>query len=495
MFKKSIGTMGITMISRVLGLLRGTLIAYFFGSSGLTDAYYTAFKISNFFRQLLGEGALGNTFIPLYHQKKKEEGDESSKKYIFTVLNMVFIFSFFISILMILFSNYIVNFIVVGFNEEMKILSSNLLKIMSFYFLFISMAGMLSSILNTFGSFMIPASTAIFFNLSIIASAIFLTKYFSISALAYGVLFGGVLQFIVVLLPFLKIMKTYFLTLNFKDKYIKLLGVRLVPMLVGVFARQINSITDQFFASFLVAGSITALENATRIYLLPVGVFGVTLSNIVFPNLSKAAANKDKKTINKNLITALNFLNFLVIPSLIVLTFYSADVIRIIFSYGKFSEKAVQITAQALLFYSLGLLFYVGVQLISKAYYAVGDNRRPARYSICAIIINIILNAILVKTMAHKGLALATSISSGVNFSFLLYAYNKRYVKLNFKSLIKMGIKIFISSFIALLISNQVPDLYFNERLNILIRLFVFAFVYLIQWGYFIYVKREKVFY
>lgn len=488
MFRKSIGTMTITMISRVLGLLRGTLIAYFFGSSGLTDAYYTAFKISNFFRQLLGEGALGNTFIPLYHQKKKEEGEESSKKYIFTVLNMVFIFSLLVSVLMILFSSYIIDSIVVGFSEEMKNLASQLLKLMSFYFLFISMAGMLSSILNTFGYFAIPASTAIFFNLSIILSAVFLTKYFSISALAYGVLIGGVLQFIVVLIPFLKIMKSYSLNLNFKDKYTKLLGLRLIPMLVGVFARQVNTITDQFFASFLVTGSITALENASRIYLLPVGVFGVTLSNIVFPNLSKAAANKDTKAIGKHLITALNFLNFLVIPSLIVLTFYSTAVIRLIFSYGKFSESAVVITSEALLFYSLGLIFYVGVQLVSKAYYAVGDNRRPARYSICAIVVNIVLNAILVKYMQHKGLALSTSIASGVNFLSLLYAYNKRYVKLNLNSLLKMIIKISISSFIALALSYKIET-------NIIIKLLVFALVYLIQWTYFIYKYKEKVFY
>jgi len=467
-----LNTMIITMISRVLGLFRGTLVAYFFGASVLTDAYYSAFKISNFFRQLLGEGALGNTFIPLYHKKKKEEGEERSREYIFSVLNITFLFSFVISVLMIIFSSYIIDFIVVGFSEELKMVASRLLKIMSFYFLFISLSGMMGSILNNFGYFAIPASTSIFFNLSIIFSAMWLTKYFDIDALAYGVLIGGILQFLVVFFPFLKLLKTYSLKIDFKDVYLKLLGIKLIPMLIGVFARQINTIVDQFFASFLVAGSITALENASRVYLLPVGVFGVTISNVLFPSISKAAANNDKEGTNRSLVSALNF---------------SKDVIRLIFSYGKFNEEAVKITAECLLYYSLGLLFYVGVQLVSKAYYAMGDNKRPAKFSITAIVMNIVLNYLFIKNFQHKGLALATSISSGANFFLLLIIYVKNYVKLDLKNLIFTTIKITISSIIA-----TGAAYYIN---NVILKLVIFSAVFLLQWAYPIYKYRERVFY
>ena len=487
MLKKSINTMIITMISRVLGLFRGTLIAYFFGASVLTDAYYSAFKISNFFRQLLGEGALGNTFIPLYHKKKKEEGEERSREYIFSVLNITFLFSLLVSILMIIFSSYIIDFIVVGFSDELKIVASRLLKIMSFYFLFISLSGMMGSILNNFGYFAIPASTSIFFNLSIISSAVWLTKYFDIDALAYGVLIGGILQFLVVFFPFLKLLKTYSLKIDFKDIYLKFLGIKLIPMLVGVFARQVNTIVDQFFASFLVAGSITALENASRIYLLPVGVFGVTISNVLFPSISRAAANGDKEDTNRRIVSALNFLNFLTIPSLFVLTFFSKDIIRLIFSYGKFNEEAVKITSECLFYYSLGLLFYVGVQLVSKGYYAMGDNKRPAKFSIIAIIMNIVLNYLLIKNFQHKGLALATSISSGVNFFLLLFIYIKNYVKLDLKNIILTSIKICMSSIIA-----TCAAYYIN---NAILKLVVFSAVFLLQWAYPIFKYRERVFY
>lgn len=487
MLKKSINTMMITMISRILGLLRGTLIAYFFGSSGLTDAYYSAFKISNFFRQLLGEGALGNTFIPLYHKKKQDEGEEKSKEYIFTVLNITFLFSLFVSVFMIIFSRYIIKSIVVGFDEEMILLASKLLRQMSFYFVFISLSGMIGSILNNFGYFAIPASTAIFFNLSIIFSAIFLTKYFDIEALAYGVLFGGFLQFIVVFVPFVKIIKKYIFKINFQDTYLKMLMKQLLPMLVGVFARQVNSIVDQFFASFLALGSITALENASRIYLLPVGVFGVTISNVVFPSLSKSASEGNKSEISKSITHSFNLLSFLTIPSLFVLIFYAKDIIKLIFSYGKFNENAVNVTSEALIYYSLGLIFYVGVQLISKAYYAMGDSKRPAKYSIIAIILNIVLNVLLIKYMKHKGLALATAVSAALNFFLLLIFFIKYYVKLNLENITFMILKILVKTIIAIYISS-----FFK---NIFISLFVFSVIYLLLWSYSIYKYKHRMFY
>ncbi len=258
-------------------------------------------------------------------------------------------------------------------------------------------------------------------------------------------------------------------------------------MLVGVFARQVNTIVDQFFASFLVAGSITALENASRIYLLPVGVFGVTISNVLFPSISRAAANGDKEDTNRRIVSALNFLNFLTIPSLFVLTFFSKDVIRLIFSYGKFNEEAVKITSECLFYYSLGLLFYVGVQLVSKGYYAMGDNKRPAKFSIIAIIMNIVLNYLLIKNFQHKGLALATSISSGVNFFLLLFIYIKNYVKLDLKNIILTSIKITISSIIA-----TCAAYYIN---NVILKLVVFSAIFLLQWAYPIFKYRERVFY
>jgi len=486
MFRSGLLVMIITMVSRVLGLVRATIIAYYFGASGATDAYFSAFKISNFFRQLLGEGALGSSFIPLYNEKIETEGEEKGKEFIYSILNLIFIFSTLITLLMIIFSQDIINLIVNGFPTETKILASQLLKIMSVYFIFISLSGMICAMLNNFKQFAIPASTSIFFNLAIILASMGFSKTFGISALAYGVVLGGAFQLLIVLPSFFKIVKGYSFKINWKDPYLKKIFILMCPMLVGIVARQVNTIVDQVFASYLQEGGVTALENATRLYLLPVGVFGVSISTVIFPVLSKAVAKNDLKTAENNIVKGLNILLFLIIPSIAVLTFYSADVIRLTLSYGKFGEDAVKVTSEALLYYSLGLYFYTAIYLMTRAFYSVKNSSYPVRFSIVSIIINIVLNFALIKPMAYRGLALSTSIASGVNFILLVYIFRKKYMKFPLKRSVIFFGKVMLTTAIALGASYYVH--------NTVIKLLVFSAVYMIFWAKSLIKNKMEVF-
>lgn len=486
MFRSGLLVMIITMVSRVLGLVRATIIAYYFGASGATDAYFSAFKISNFFRQLLGEGALGSSFIPLYNEKIEIEGEEKGKEFIYSILNLIFVFSTIVTLLMIIFSQNIINLIVNGFPTETKILASQLLKIMSVYFIFISLSGMICAMLNNFKQFAIPASTSIFFNLAIILASMGFSKTFGISALAYGVVLGGAFQLLIVLPSFFKIVKGYSFKINWKDPYLKKIFILMCPMLVGIVARQVNTIVDQVFASYLQEGGVTALENATRLYLLPVGVFGVSISTVIFPVLSKAVAKNDLKTAENNIVKGLNILLFLIIPSTAVLTFYSTDVIRLTLSYGKFGEEAVKVTSEALLYYSLGLYFYTAIYLMTRAFYSVKNSSYPVRFSIVSIIINIVLNFALIKPMAYRGLALSTSIASGVNFVLLVYVFRKKYMEFPLKrSLIFFG-KVMLTTAAALGASYYVH--------NTIIKLVVFSAVYMVFWAKSLIKNKMEVF-
>lgn len=486
MFRNGIGMMFIILLSRLLGFVRAFAIAYYFGATNVTDAYYSAFKISNFFRQLLGEGALGNAFIPLYNDKVKESGEEEGKEFIFSVLNIVFIFSTLISLLTMMFSEQIINYTVQGFNQETKALATMLLKIMSTYFIFISLSGMIGAVLNNFKKFMIFASTGIFFNLAIIGSAYMSAKVYGIKALGYGVVAAGFLQFIVLIPSFFQIVKKYSFKINWKDPYLKRIGFMILPMLVGIFAMQVNTVVDQYFASYLEGGGVSALENATRIYNLPIGVFGITISTIIFPILAKAISNKQFDIVSINISKGLNMLIFLVLPSMAILTVYSEEIIRLTLSYGKFDEKSVIITSQCLFYYSIGLFCYTAVHLITRGFYGMKDSKTPVKFSVMAILINICLNKLLIGSMSYRGLALATSIASTANFSCLLYVFNKKYCKINFNAIVKFLIKTVVIVIISVLISHHVH--------NMIMRLVTFSVIYILCWSYSIYKKRMGIF-
>lgn len=474
MFRSGLLVMIITMISRVLGLVRAGIIAYYFGASAMTDAFFSAFKISNFFRQLLGEGALGSSFIPLYNERVEIEGEEKSKQFIFSIINLLFVFSSIITILMIVFSDQIILGIVSGFPEETKIIASRLLKIMSVYFVFISLSGMICAILNNFKQFAVPASTSIFFNLAIILFSMYFGKSYGIDALAYGVVVGGLLQFLVVLPAFFKIVKGYSFKIDWKDPYLKRIFLMICPMLIGIVARQVNTIVDQMFASYLAEGGVSALENATRLYLLPVGVFGVSISTVIFPALSKAMSKNNLEAATDNIVKGLNILLFFIVPSMAVLTFYAPEVIRLTLSYGQFGEEAVRVTSQALIYYSLGLYFYTAIYLMTRAFYSVKNSTYPVKFSIISIVVNIVLNFLLINSMEYRGLALSTSIASGVNFLLLLTVFRRKYINFSLKKTYIFFIKVFITTIIAMLVSFKIE--------NTILKLSIFSMVYMIFW-------------
>lgn len=493
MFKSSVMVMIINMLSRVLGLVREMLIASFFGATGMTDAYFGAFKVSNFFTQLLGEGALGSVFIPLYNEKRELEGKEKANDLIFSVLNLVFVFSTTVSILMILFSKYML-IIFVGFKDAARFEAADkLLKIMAFYFLFISLSGIVSAVLNNFKKFLISTSTALVFNITIISGVLLFGKKYGIYGLGFSVLLSGLFQLLMQLPEFFMIVKKYKLVFDIKDKYIREMFLLMIPTLIGIFGYQINEMVDTRFAAMLDAGTVSALSYASRLYLLPIGVFAISLSVVIFPSLSKAAVKKEYGIVKNQIERGMNMLAFFVIPSQIALMFYSKEIIALIYERGTFNSQSVLITSQALTFYSLGLLFYSTIHLLTRSHYVFKDRKRPVMSSFVGIGTNIVLDIILYKHYKHMGLTFATSTAAMVNYIILLYSLNKNYIKINFKKYIKFILITLIFSALAYLISTYVPEIG-NFRLDIVIKLIVFALLYLLFWSRSIIRKKINMF-
>lgn len=475
MFKSGIFLAIITMLSRIMGLVRNTVSAKYFGASYQNDAFNSSFRIANLFRQLLGEGALGNTFIPIYNKKEKELGKEEARKLIFSVLNLLCLFLIILTIITIIFSNQIMTAIAKGFDDRTNILSGELLRIMAIYILFIGMSGMIGSVLNNFKQFIIPASTSLYFNFAMIFAAVVYKDKFGIYPVAWAVTIGGLLQLLVVLPSFFKTFGKYSFIIERHDPYLKEIFVMLLPMLLGVFGWQINVIVGQMFSSFLPAGGLTALSYANNLYLLPLGVFGTTISTIIFPTMSKATAKGDIESVTKSVNGGLKLVALLVIPSTIAFTIFANDIVKVVYGYGKFDASAVKVTAECLFFYSIGLYFNNGMQILTRIFYSNKNTKDPVKFSLISIGINILINVLLMHSMKHKGLALASSITLGINFLQLYITAQKKYVKFNNKEVIGYILKTLITS----LIAAGIGLLFANS----FVRIGVFALVYIALWA------------
>lgn len=481
MFKSSFIVMVINMLSRILGLVREMIIGSVFGASGMTDAYVSATKIPNFFTTLFGEGSLGTVFIPIYNRGLEEKGKEKTDEFVFSILNLIIAFTSTMSVIMILFSKQILK-ITTGFADPERFEAANgLLKIVAFYFLFIALSGVVSSLLNNYKKFAVAASMGIVFNLVIIVGTLLLKNKMGIYGLGVAYLLSGVFQLLMMLPQFFQIMKTYKFVFNLKDPYVKEMFVLMVPTLIGIFGYQINEIVDNRFATMLPAGTASALNYASRLYLLPIGVFAISLSVVIFPTLSRAVVKNKRKKVRKVVQEGLAMLAFLIVPSSVILFGYAREVVTLVYKRGHFSNKAVTLTSETLQFYALGLLFFSTIHLLTRSHYVYKDRKLPVISSFIGIFTNILLDFLLYKQYRHVGLTFATSFAAMINFLILFVSLQRRYVRINVLKYIAILVISLGGSLLSFTISKLVK-VSFLGSLSIVVNLLVFLIIYLLIW-------------
>jgi len=473
--------MVINMLSRILGLVREMIIGSVFGASGMTDAYVSATKIPNFFTTLFGEGSLGTVFIPIYNRGLEEKGKEKTDEFVFSLLNLIIAFTSTMSVIMILFSKQILK-ITTGFADPERFEAANgLLKIVAFYFLFIALSGVVSSLLNNYKKFAVAASMGIVFNLVIIVGTLLLKNKMGIYGLGVAYLLSGVFQLLMMLPQFFQIMKTYKFIFNLKDPYVKEMFVLMVPTLIGIFGYQINEIVDNRFATMLPAGTASALNYASRLYLLPIGVFAISLSVVIFPTLSRAVVKNKRKKVRKVVQEGLAMLAFLIVPSSVILFGYAREIVTLVYKRGHFSNKAVTLTSETLQFYALGLLFFSTIHLLTRSHYVYKDRKLPVISSFIGIFTNILLDFLLYKQYRHVGLTFATSFAAMINFLILFVSLQRRYVRINVLKYIAILVISLGGSLLSFTISKLVK-VSFLGSLSIVVNLLVFLIIYLLIW-------------
>lgn len=416
-----------TLLSRVLGLVRDILVASYFGARA--DAFFVAFKIPNFFRRLFAEGAFSVAFVPVLSEYKIQKDHRDVKALVQAVSGALLGILGPFTVLAVAAAPILTWVFAPGFySEPAKFeLTSELLRITFPYLLLISLTAFYGSVLNTYGQFAIPAVTPVLLNLCLILATWFFTPWFEepLMALAWGVLLAGVTQ-LAFQLPF--VMKLGLLALpkpGFADAGVRRILKLMVPALFGVSVSQINLLLDVLLASFLESGSVSWLYYSDRLAQLPLGVFAIAIAVVILPNLSQKHAADDGQRFASMLDWGVRMVLLIGLPSALALLVLAEPLMATIFYRGEITEYDVTKMAMSLRAYGAGLLAFMLIKVLAPGYFARQDTKTPVKIGIQAMVLNMVLNLPLVLALAHVGLALATTISAYFNAFMLFWGLRK----------------------------------------------------------------------
>jgi putative peptidoglycan lipid II flippase len=419
-----------TSISRVFGFIRDMVTAHMFGAGAAFDAFSVAFKIPNFMRRLFAEGSFSQAFVPVLSEYQKQKNHEEVRQFVNAMAGTLGFVLLCVTILGVLGAPYIVRVFAPGFEAEGPRfdLAVTMLRITFPYLMLISLTAFSGAILNTYNRFWVAAFTPIFLNLSMIGAAIWLAPHLAspIIALAWGVFIAGVVQ-LVFQWPFLKNMRLHPRPqIRFKDSGVRKVLKLMVPALFGVSVSQINLLLDTLFASFLMVGSVSWLYYSDRLMEFPLGVFGVAISTVILPNLSRHHASQSQQEFSLTLDWALRVVLLIGLPAAVVLAVMAGPLLSTLFQYGKFDSHSVLMASQSLMMFAIGIAPFMLIKILASGFYAKQDMRTPVRIGIMAMVSNMVLNVILIWPLKHAGIALATSLAAVLNMAFLYYFLRKK---------------------------------------------------------------------
>jgi putative peptidoglycan lipid II flippase len=417
----------LTMVSRVLGFVRDTIIARTFGAGVASDAFVVAFKLPNLLRRIFAEGAFSQAFVPILAEYKMQQGEEATRTFIAYVSGLLTLVLALVTAIGVLAAPWIVWATAPGFADEAERfeLTVDLLRVTFPYILLISLSSLAGAILNTWNRFSVPAFVPTLLNVSMIVFALFLTPYFDppIMALGWAVLAGGLAQLLWQLPHLKKIGMLVLPRLSFGDLGVWRVLKQMGPAIFGVSVSQISLIINTIFASFLVAGSVSWMYYADRLMELPSGVLGVALGTILLPALSKTYASKNRDEYRRLLDWGLRLCFLLVLPCTLALAILAEPLVVSLFQYGKFTANDSLMTQQALMAYAVGLLALILVKILAPGFYAQQNIKTPVRIAVISLLATQAMNALFVfgLEMAHVGLALAISLAACLNAGLLYW--------------------------------------------------------------------------
>ncbi len=415
-----------TMLSRVLGYVRDVVVAILVGAGAGpgADAFFVAFKIPNFLRRLFAEGAFAQAFVPViseYRTRRDHPQVRALASYVSGTLAVVLLV---VTLVGVLAAPVLIAIFAPGFflNDQPKYdMAVGMLRITFPYLLFVSLTAFAGGVLNTYERFGVPAFTPVLLNLSIIAGAILIAPQLQqpVFGLAWGVFIGGVVQ-LLFQVPFLiRIRMLVWPRPRPSDEGVRRILRLMLPAIFGVSVAQINLLLDTLLASFLITGSISWLYYSDRIVEFPLGVFAIAIATVILPTLSRRHAGEEPEAFSQTLDWALRWVLVIGTPAMVGIALLAGPSLTTLFRYGAFSSSDVRMAQLSLVAYSLGLLGFMLIKVLAPGYFSRQDTRTPVRIGVIAMVCNMVMNLMLIFTLAHAGLALATSLAAFINAGLL----------------------------------------------------------------------------
>jgi putative peptidoglycan lipid II flippase len=438
---KSSGAMALaTMASRVLGFVREMVYAAFLGAGWVADAFFLAFVIPNLFRRLLGEGALTAAFIPMFKEKEKLAGETEMWRSANAVISgLITVAAGIVVILVIGISIPLA----VGVTNGKTALMLQLLRVMSPYLLLVCLAAILMGMLNARGHFFVPALGAAVLNLIMIASVLFVaprlgpTQEKQIFGLAYGVVIAGIAQAFFQL-PLLNKEGFRFQWISpWANETVRRVAKQMIPGIIGVAAFQINVVITYGFSFWIGPGIVSSFNYAVRLIELPQGVFGISLATYLLPTLSGLAAERKYPEFRTMVGQGLGYLTFINLLASVLLLVLAEPLVRLLLERQEFDAFATARAATAMAWLAPGLVAFSGVNILARAFYALGDLKTPMKISVFCLAVNTLLGLTLVWRFEEAGLGAANTITSIINGALLLFALRKKLGKLEFTHLFR----------------------------------------------------------
>lgn len=422
---------GMTLISRILGLLRDVVFARYFGAQLVMDAFLVANRIPNMLRRFFAEGAFSAGFVPVMARYREKHDHEEAREFVGAVSGTLGVILFVVTLAGVIAAPLLVLIVAPGFVGEGGDLdlAAMMLRFTFPYLFFVSLTAFAGGILNTYGRFGVPAFTPVLLNIVLIAAAVWLSPMLEqpVMALAYAVLAAGICQ-LLFQLPFLAQIR-----ILPRPKWaprhsgVKRVLKLMIPAIFGSSAAQINVLLGGIIASLLPVGSISYLYFSDRLMEFPLGIFGIALGTVTLPYLSRLWANDDKTRFSQTLDWSLKLAMLIAVPAAVGLFVLAEALVTALFFGGIFDANAVNMTALALRAYALGLIGFSFVKILAPAYFAREDTRTPVRIALIALATNLVLSIALAGYLSqsgfagpHVGLAAATSVAAIVN-AVLLY--------------------------------------------------------------------------